>query len=410
MASAVIFCAAVSSGSLASALGQDKDQGRQEGLRHRVLASVQEKASDAGVEVKEAVSSVRVLPSTNARLALPYYQFAAEHGDAKALLRYGLALVQFADKPSDIAAAEAAFRRSAELGNTGAMLSLADLIARRRSGDRSESIPLYERAGELGRDIAWLKLGQIYLAGRIVPSDPKKAHEYLRKAEAAGRLDAKVVLGRAFTNTLLPRYGSPKDGIDLLKEAEAKGSAEAVVVLADSLLEGRGVRRNADKAVNLLKSAWESGNLRAGRRLLALYRDGRKDQVNPNRFLAEYYFRKLSPKLSDNDRAIEQLFLDASKERGRPSLESIRVRINHLAATSRPAAVQKLRVLNARAYVYAMQWRLKELAVFSGRVSGQLNTSTVRAIYRYCISQTKPETCKKGPLTADVAEVITAEY
>lgn len=362
------------------------------------------KQGDAALQNADSLASLQ--SSTE------YFRRAAELGDPGAMRRYGEALVLGRGVEANPVKGRELIQSAAGLNDSSAILLLADDAAKGLNGGdrRVEAIVLYEKAAALGRQVALIKLAQIYQAGEIVPPDLAKAVSYYRQAIAAGRSDAMTALGAGLVERRLGGIASRAEGIALLNQAMALGHPDAVVVLSDFQLLGMGTQRNPAKALTMLRDAWEQGNVKAGLKLLAIYRDGRKGAVKPDRFLAEYYFRKVSGKLSPNDRLIQEILMRVSKARSRIDFQKIQASMNDVAATSRPLIVRKIRGINANAYVYLVQKRLRELDLLKDEATGILSLGTIRAIRKYCDSTASSLKCSKGPLTAGAAEAIAAAF
>jgi TPR repeat protein len=346
------------------------------------------------------------------RLAAQYYAEASLLGEPRAMMRFGEALVLGRGTAVDIPRGVSLLRMSADKGNSSAALILAELYAQGTidGADGAQSIAFYERAAELGRDMALVKLAQIYSQGIIVPADAQRAVSYYRKAVKAGRKDAMLALGVAMAERKFGRVGKRAEGYALLKEASRLGQPDAVVFMADCHFSGHGVPRNPDMAIRILRQAWDEGNVKAGLKLLSIYRDGRKNAVKKNDFLANYYFRRVSHALTAEEVAFESVLLKASRASARQQYENIRQEIGDMSDKSRPIAVRKMRITNPNAYVYLVQARLGALNVYNGRPTGLLTSKTTRAIHKYCLARSKADVCRKGPLTSEVASAISEAF
>jgi hypothetical protein len=329
-------------------------------------------------------------PSPADRQVTAYMQFAASHGDAAAIAAYADAL---------------AARRDG-----GALLKLAEVLSKGSAAERALVAPVYEKAGESGRDVAWVMLAQIHARGAGVPPDPLKAAGYYRRAIAAGRPDAMFGLGKALAQRTLGRAGTVSEGLALLREAEKKGYAEATAVLAECRIMGTGVPRDVGEGLTALREAWKGGNTAAALQLVAFYRDGRSGLIARNRFLAEYYFRKVEPGLDPNEAAVQRLLLDASAPGKRGDYAAIARSLGEIAGSKRRMVVRKMRVLNPNAYVFVIQSRLRELGVFAGRPDGRLSRRTMVAMQRYCRGVAGHEACRKGPMSGSASEAFSLAF
>jgi TPR repeat protein len=222
---------------------------------------------------------------------------AAELGHVRGMARYGYALIMGIGGRSDPAEGEAWIRRATALGDTNGLIDLArahenglhglepdpdralecylDLACRNsRAGKRKlqeyaeKGVPKAElfqeiaqvrfineggettdimarrhceRLARLGADEprAWLELGVAHLAGAYVPRDYPKAHDYLRRALAAGQ-------------------------------------QEAAFFLAFARMEGKGVPKEPEAALREMQALADAGDARAANRLGVLFYWGAK--------------------------------------------------------------------------------------------------------------------------------------
>ena len=339
------------------------------------------------------------------------FREAASLGDAKAQMRLGELMIHGRGTSRDVDGGLDLLRQAAAAGEVNALLLLGDIYARSLAGPNrgNEAIAAYEKAAELGRALAHVKLGQIYQDGRLVTANAQKSVDAYLAAIAAGRAAALVPLGKALAEGRFPHHGSRADGIRLLENARSQGVAEAVLALSDCYLNGTGVARSRDKALTLLRTALDAGNVDAGRRLVSLYRDGRKGLLARNRKTALTYFARIKDRLQPGALQVETLLLDASAAAA-GGYRGIQGQLLELRAPDRPSAVRKLRSVNPNAYVYVVQSRLGSLGYYSGSASGNLNAATMRAIRKYCGDRTSRKDCAGGPMTLRVTELLASAF
>jgi hypothetical protein len=255
-----------------------------------------------------------------------------------------------------------------------------------------------------------VKLGAIYQAGDLVDADPAKAAAYYKRAIASGRADAMVALGRAFAEGKLKGQGSPAEGVVLLKQAQEQGNENAIITLSDCYFYGRGVRRNSKQAIELLKAASDAGNLKAGLRLVSLYRDGRKGIISRNPGLAKVTLDRIAAKLSVAELQAERLLMQATDPSARALYAQLQTELDSLPAESRTSLVRRIRGINLGLYTYLVQSELDRLRIYKGEKSGILSRGTVSAIYSHCIRYERPEVCRRGPLSPRVIEVTAMAF
>lgn len=341
--------------------------------------------------------------------AARHYAKAAELGDPAGMLRFGEALVYgrgvAVDRERGIGLIESAVRA----GNTAAMVSLSDVIARGLAGrdNRQRAITLLEQAAEKGQAVAWVKLGAIYEAGKLTPKDSRRAAEYYQKAIAADRADAMVSLGRALAERRLKGQGTRAEGIALLRKAQERGNENAVIALSDAHFNGNGVPRSSKQALSLLTEGWKAGNMRAGSRLVALYRDGRGRILKPNPRRARMILDAIASKLPPQELRAERLLIATSEAMTRAEREAVRNEFTKLPAAEQAALIRRIRSANQNVYVYLVQEELRQQGLLEGRASGFLSQSTIRAIHKNCLIYETADVCRRGPLTSPVVDATS---
>jgi TPR repeat protein len=363
------------------------------------------------IALGDQLANGRGMPRDEVKAA-QLYQQAAEFGDPVGKMRFGAALVYGRGVAVNTEQGIGLIRNAVEAGNSGAMVLLADLQARGLLGpqNRAGAVSLLEEAAAKGQLVALVKLGAIYQAGNLVNADPAKAAAYYKRAIASGRADAMVALGRALAEGKLKGQGSPAEGVALLKQALEQGNENAVIALSDCYFNGRGVRRNSKQAMELLKAASDAGNLKAGLRLVSLYRDGRKGIISRNPRLAKLTLDRIAAKLAVAELQAERLLMQATDPSARALYGQLQTELDSLPAESRTALVRRIRGINLGLYTYLVQSELDRLRIYKGEKSGILSRGTVSAIYSHCIRYELPEVCRRGPLTPRVIEVTAMAF
>jgi uncharacterized protein len=378
----------------AAAQSQPSSQDREEAKRLVALGDKLARPADPGRDEAKAAE---------------YYAKAAELGDPIGMLRLGEDLVYGRGVAIDRARGVDLIEASIGAGNTAALVSLSDLIVRGLAGqgNRQRAIMLLEQAGEKGQIVAWVKLGSIYEAGALTRKDDHRAAQYYRKAIAAGRADAMVNLGRALAEQRLKGQGSPADGIALLKQAQERGNDNAVIALSDAYFNGAGVPRSSKQALALLNGAWSGGNVKAGARLVALYRDGRSGSVKPDLQRARVLLTEVSPKLPPQELRNENLLMAVKSASTRLQREAIGSELRQLPVADRSAWIRRARSANPNVYIYLVQEELKRTGILESEPSGMLSGATIRAIYRNCIKYETSDVCRRGPFTPRVVDATS---
>jgi len=197
-------------------------------------------------------------------------------------------------------------------GNRSASLLLANLTysASEKNGSVKEVIVLYEKAKEAGFVFADNQLGIMYFRGEGVTKNLSKARQYLKRSSLNNVVGASYNLGlleHDVGNLIEARFyfkEAGKDGhakalfnlavmnkngdggdksmssyFNLLRQSADKGYPRAIKILGNHLLSNSHYE-NADyfEGLNLLKKAFESGDLEAGY-FLAGYRMTAKKHI-----------------------------------------------------------------------------------------------------------------------------------
>lgn len=121
-------------------------------------------------------------------------------------------------------------------------------------------------------------LGQCYETGRGVAKDEKIALEWYKKAASHGNIEACSLLGRKYLEWAIQGKNifldELEEAIKWLETAANGGDTVAETQLGLCYLEGKGVKKNVDKAFQLFRKAADSGNAEAMFRLGVCYCDG----------------------------------------------------------------------------------------------------------------------------------------
>ena len=160
-----------------------------------------------------------------------------------------------------------AYRHAADLGNSGAMVKLARLIA---SGDGvpvnfDDARQTLERAiavGDENAQLAWASLGDLYRRGEGAQRDPAKAVEAYQKALDLGNTDVLVVLGRMVGNGdgVAADFERAKKDLEQAIALGGESPAWALVTLGDLYRNADPAHRQADKAVDAYQRAIDLGD------------------------------------------------------------------------------------------------------------------------------------------------------
>jgi TPR repeat protein len=187
----------------------------------------------------------------------------AERGDVKAMVELG---GRYARAPvPDYAQAFQWLRRAADLGDAGAMFSVA-VMYRAGAGvamDKAESLVWLNRAAQAGNLNAINTLGRIYALGEGVPQNAATALKWFHLAADKGDTGAMMKIADIYFNG---RGGTPVDYAETVKwirMAVDRGNADAMAYLSTLYHDGLGVERDDLKAYEWASKAVDAGNLRA---------------------------------------------------------------------------------------------------------------------------------------------------
>lgn len=141
--------------------------------------------------------------------SVEHYRIAAEAGVARAMARYGLALLLGRGTPKDTLNAETWLRKAALAGNEEAALRLGKLYAEpgELPPNDAEATMWFNRAAEAGNAEAAAALGVFALHGRGTARDPVQALTWFRRAAEAGNAAA----AHNLSNCLAKGIGTPRD-------------------------------------------------------------------------------------------------------------------------------------------------------------------------------------------------------
>lgn len=162
----------------------------------------------------------------------------------------------------DIPAGLRWMRQAADSGYSPAMTYLGTLYwyGRHVDLDRGRAVKLYTQAMVLGDPHSTANLGFAYFEGAEVEQDRERALGLLTKAAEAGHADAALWLGVRY---LAGEEGLPRDESEAVRVLEACSSIEedgdALFTLAELVRDGRGTKKNLQRALELFELASING-------------------------------------------------------------------------------------------------------------------------------------------------------
>ena len=192
--------------------------------------------------------------------AFAYFENAAGKGHAKAQYNLALAYERGLGVVRDREKSLHWLHKAAAQGNADAQYMIGLLLLGERDAADSapqapaEAISWFERAAGAGNTNAQLQLGTLYLEGKLVPEDPGKAIRWFGAALENGEIMALRPMLEAREATT-----RPQTGIAQLQEQSSRGDPEARHELASRYFNGRGVERDRDQAMQLLREAAGKG-------------------------------------------------------------------------------------------------------------------------------------------------------
>ena len=138
--------------------------------------------------------------------------------------------------------------------------------------NESEMVSWLKEASKYGDADAEFLLAQCYEAGRGVSKDVKVALELYRSAATRGHVKACSLLGIRFINSTDEK--EKVQAFNWLEFASAGGDIEATTHVGICYYEGKGVKKDVDKAFPLFLKAAKAGDVEAQFRLGCCYCDG----------------------------------------------------------------------------------------------------------------------------------------
>ncbi|MEM9635022.1 MAG: SEL1-like repeat protein [Pseudomonadota bacterium] len=141
---------------------------------------------------------------------------------------------------------------------------LAPGLAQKLRPDGDSAVRVYRLAANLGNPDAFLKLGDLYLSGDLVTSDPEKAFSFFQQAADLGSETASVNVGLMMIEGTGTSHNI-SGGIELLTEAAENGNAKALMALGDIYRTGKpqGVDADPERSFGFYKRASDGGNIAA---------------------------------------------------------------------------------------------------------------------------------------------------
>jgi len=192
--------------------------------------------------------------------ALPWFQKAADQGEAIAQLKVGDLLSKGQHIPRDLDQAAQYYRKAADQQHPTAMLELAKYYEKGegRWKNVTWAANWYRRAARAGNMESILKTGDNYRNGEGLEHNGSEAFAWYRKAAFSKNVVGFVKVAECYEEGL----GAPLDlreAAGWYEKAAKAGHAGAQYKLAQAFLKGVGVEENKVKAYTWLKKAADQG-------------------------------------------------------------------------------------------------------------------------------------------------------
>ncbi|QQR40396.1 tetratricopeptide repeat protein [Devosia rhizoryzae] len=357
----------------------------------------------AKIQLGDVLASGENVP-LDAEGAIAAYQAAREAGLPAAAIKLGyLYLSGKGSVSADPVRAASYFSDAADAGEDVGKISLALLMLEGKGveKDTEQAITLLQEVAARGSGWANGTLGGLFADGRNLTPDFEQARAYSEAALQGGDKGAMLRFGMMLaTGPLAPKHRS--EGIELVQEAASAQLPGAMVERARLQSMGLMGSDGAKVAEASLLGEIDAGDPAALRLLLQVYRSGGpglKASVRRAQSLLDAHADLLTTEAV----AFETLALRAATPATQESLGQIGSALRGVAPTDLSRAVQMLFWGDKNAYVYALQYGLRDAGLYDGPLSGYLTRQTISAINQVCAQQHIEQICRKGPLTPEVA-------
>lgn len=250
--------------------------------------------------------------STHYKAILPLLEhYAGQKNDCAMLLlgdmyQGGLGVEKDNAKALDI------FRVPAENGNAYGQLSMG-VIYEAELERYSDAVKWFSKAADKNDAYAQFILGIMYLGGKGIIQDDKKAAELLSKASDQGVAEAQNFLGNMYLNGV----GVTKDekkAFELYMQAAEHGLADAQENLGDMYLEGKGVEQDIQQALKWIEKAAEQGSATSQVIMGGMYEFGLGVEVDLNK-AREWYQKAVEQGNEDTKEALKRVESEIAEQK-----------------------------------------------------------------------------------------------
>lgn len=193
--------------------------------------------------------------------------------------------------PADLPKAHGYFEDAAALGDFGAKSRLGMMLIKGEGGpaDTGRGLTLLREVAAIGDGWAKIQLGEVLTSGKEAPVDAEGALDAFMAARETGLPAAAIKLGYLYLSGAGTIEADPARAAAYFTEAADSGDSTGQISLALLLLEGKGVDKDVERALGLLRLAAGTGSAWANGALGGVYADGRNldpDYVQARQFSA----------------------------------------------------------------------------------------------------------------------------
>ncbi len=202
--------------------------------------------------------------------ARQYLQKAADNGIPQALMMLGDLYFEGLGGPANHAAAEKYYEEAGYGGEREGLRLLRLGIIRNEAGDPGNAYQYFLRSAEVGNTEALVRLAAMYREGYGVSADCRKAAELLREAAESGNTNAMNDLGQMYEHGL-GLTADLKAAYELYEKSAEGGNPYGMSNLGRMYMHGIFVKQDNLKAIEWLSQAYENGAADAANDLAITY-------------------------------------------------------------------------------------------------------------------------------------------
>ena len=306
----------------------------------------------------------------DAETGLAMLEEAIRKGDRKAKVALGALLLHGTGVPADPRRALALFEFAAAAGNGAGLKHYGEwLMWSERDPAAAETY--LQRAGELGEGSAWTGLAEGAMYGYLPPHSRAKFDGYAERARAAG-----------------------EERIATLEAARR--------------MWGISMRASGPETIELLEQAAEDGNASALKYLVALVRDGNNLNVRKRPDQARDYLERFGDLLTPKEAEQLAMTVDAAVAKDPSAYAVIAENLGRHPELKSVWFGKELYRANPNVAVFVLQADMKRRGVYSGPLNGLATRTTLRALFRDCMTLQDTARCGDSVMHPDVVGALLA--